>query len=215
MLDNSRQSDLVPADRLRGLSVDVIGVGAIGRNVAIQLTAMGADNVRIIDFDRVDATNVASQGYFQDDIGEYKVACLSAFLKRINPDIRCNALSIRWDDRMRLSDIILCCVDSMAVREQLHDSASESQLFIDGRMQAEVGYVFPSCSAASRESYRATLFFDTDAEPGRCTSQTTLYGASHVASAMLHQFARFLRDQKPFACGGMVGAYAKIVDYKV
>lgn len=103
----------------------------------------------------------------------------------------------------------------MAVRRELHDYSSQTQLFVDGRMMAEAGFIFPSCTDASRESYRATLFADADAEPGRCTSQTTLYGASHVASAMLHQFVRFLRDQTPFACGGLVGAYAKIVDYKV
>ena len=62
MLYNSRQSDLVPADKLTALSVDIIRVGAIGRNVAIQLVAMGADNVRLIDFDRVDASKCLFAG---------------------------------------------------------------------------------------------------------------------------------------------------------
>ncbi len=215
MLDNSRQSDLIPADKLTALSVDVIGVGAIGRNVAIQATAMGVTNLRIIDFDRVDASNVASQGYFQSDIGSNKVECLGAYLCRINPELSLSTVPIAWDDRMTLRDIVFCCVDSMAVREQLFDNADDSQLFVDGRMQAEVGFVFPVSGDASRESYRATFFDDADAEPGRCTSQTTLYGASHVASAMIHQFVRHLRGQAIFACGGMVGAYTKIVDYKV
>lgn len=218
MFDNSRQSDLIPADRLADLSVDVVGVGAIGRNVAIQLIAMGAPTVRLIDFDRVDDSNMASQGYLRDDVGEYKVICLRSHLVRINPDAEINALSVRWENRIRLNAVVLCCVDSMAVRADLHAHASGAQLFVDGRMQAEVGYVFPSTGEArsvSRESYRATLFDDADAAPGRCTAQTTLYGASHVASAMLHQFVRFLRDQPPFACGGMVGAYSKLTDYKV
>ena len=37
----SRQKDVVPADRLAGCKATVIGVGAIGRQVALQLSAMG------------------------------------------------------------------------------------------------------------------------------------------------------------------------------
>ena len=38
----TRQSGIVPADRLSNVTVSVIGVGAIGRQVALQLAAIGA-----------------------------------------------------------------------------------------------------------------------------------------------------------------------------
>jgi sulfur carrier protein ThiS adenylyltransferase len=44
-----RQEDLVPAERLRDLRVSVIGVGAIGRQVALQLAAMGVSKVKLTD----------------------------------------------------------------------------------------------------------------------------------------------------------------------
>ena len=37
----SRQQDIVPPDRLAICKATVVGVGAIGRQVALQLTAMG------------------------------------------------------------------------------------------------------------------------------------------------------------------------------
>ena len=37
----SRQADIVPRDRILDCKATVIGVGAIGRQVAIQLTAIG------------------------------------------------------------------------------------------------------------------------------------------------------------------------------
>ncbi len=37
----ARQEDLVPRDRLADIRATVIGVGAIGRNVALQLAAIG------------------------------------------------------------------------------------------------------------------------------------------------------------------------------
>ncbi len=47
----SRQKDIIPADRLAACKATVIGVGAIGRQVALQLTAMGIPWLQIIDFD--------------------------------------------------------------------------------------------------------------------------------------------------------------------
>jgi len=39
----SRQADIVPMEVLEECKITVIGVGAIGRQVALQLTAMGAN----------------------------------------------------------------------------------------------------------------------------------------------------------------------------
>jgi len=69
----ARQAELVPLDRLADSSATVIGVGAIGRQVALQLAAMGMPTLQLIDFDEVELTNVTSQGYWQTDIGLSKV----------------------------------------------------------------------------------------------------------------------------------------------
>ena len=43
----SRQRDLVPMDRLSCITSTVIGAGAIGRQIALQLAAIGAAEVRL------------------------------------------------------------------------------------------------------------------------------------------------------------------------
>jgi len=53
----------VPSERLAQLLVTVIGVGAIGRQVALQLAAIGVRQLQLVDFDRVDNTNITTQGY--------------------------------------------------------------------------------------------------------------------------------------------------------
>jgi tRNA A37 threonylcarbamoyladenosine dehydratase len=65
----ARQSNLVPRERLAGLDVTVVGVGAIGRQVALQLAALGVTHLRLVDFDRVETTNVTTQGYFHENVG--------------------------------------------------------------------------------------------------------------------------------------------------
>ena len=49
-----RQSQLVPMDRLTEVTSTVIGVGAIGRQVALQLASIGTPRIQLIDFDKVD-----------------------------------------------------------------------------------------------------------------------------------------------------------------
>ncbi len=48
----SRQEELVPNDRLRQFKATVVGVSAIGRQVALQLAAVGARRLQLVDFDR-------------------------------------------------------------------------------------------------------------------------------------------------------------------
>ena len=45
----SRQADIVPRERILDCKASVIGVGAIGRQVAIQLTAIGVPVLQLID----------------------------------------------------------------------------------------------------------------------------------------------------------------------
>src|SRR5271157_5184396 len=62
-----RQQEFVPQDRLQEIKATVIGVGAIGRQVALQLAAIGCPTIQLIDFDVVDPTNVTTQGYLSSD----------------------------------------------------------------------------------------------------------------------------------------------------
>ena len=84
----ARQQDLVPAERLAELAVTVIGVGAIGRQVALQLAAIGARRLQLVDFDRVDYSNVTTQGYSADDVGSAKVRAMREAIDRLDPSIR-------------------------------------------------------------------------------------------------------------------------------
>ena len=66
----SRQNDLVPREKLKNLTATVIGAGAIGRQVAIQLAALGVPRLQLIDFDTVEDANVTTQGYDFEDVNQ-------------------------------------------------------------------------------------------------------------------------------------------------
>jgi sulfur carrier protein ThiS adenylyltransferase len=82
-----RQKNIVPIERLARCSVTIVGVGAIGRQVALQLTAIGIPRLQLIDFDIVKETNLASQGYLEEDLGKLKVEVTADLSRKINSGI--------------------------------------------------------------------------------------------------------------------------------
>src|SRR6202008_1364928 len=82
-----RQRELVPIELLAKLMVTVIGVGSIGRQVAITLAAIGARRIQLVDFDQVENTNRTTQGYLLEHVGQPKVKATAADIARLDPSI--------------------------------------------------------------------------------------------------------------------------------
>ncbi len=114
-----RQSQLVPHERLVDLSVTVIGVGAIGRQVALQLAAIGVRRLQLIDFDHVEATNITTQGYRIADLGLTKVEATRQAIAAIDVSIDVDAIDDRFRPRQRTGQAVFACVDSIAARSAI------------------------------------------------------------------------------------------------
>jgi len=191
-----RQSALVPRDSLVGLEATVIGVGAIGRQVALQLASLGVRSLQLIDFDRVETSNVTTQGYFAADAEQnrLKVEATRDAVLRIDPEIEVGILCDRFRPQHAVGTAVFCCVDSISARAAIWRSVSQrSEFWADGRMLGEVIRVLAAVDLASREHYAATLFPQQHAQVGTCTSRSTLYAASIAAGLLVHQFTRWLR----------------------
>ena len=108
----TRQRDLVPAARLAELGVTVIGVGAIGRQVALQLAAIGVRRLQLVDFDRVDHTNITTQGYLLDDMGQLKVNATAQAIARLDPTIEVHLVDDRYRPKVSVGEgeVVFCCV---------------------------------------------------------------------------------------------------------
>ena len=189
-----RQSDLVPAERLERLTTTVIGVGAIGRQVALQLAALGARRMQLIDFDEVDDTNITTQGYGSADVGQPKVAATASAIRRLDPSVKLDPVRDRYRARLAIGEAVFCCVDSISARAAIWRSARRRcQFWADGRMLGETIRVLAANDKSGSSRYTDTLFPQSVAERGSCTSRSTLYAASIASGLMLHQFTRWLR----------------------
>jgi molybdopterin/thiamine biosynthesis adenylyltransferase len=191
----TRQEELVPLDRLADHLVDVIGTGAVGRQVCLQLAAMGAPKIRITDFDMVEEVNLAPQGFLEGDLGKSKVAAVLDMMTRINSTLEITAQPSRWKRSNAVNGaIVFLCVDKMEAREFIFDAyGGKEALLIDGRMSGEVMRVFTATDEAGRKFYKETLFSDQEAFPARCTARTTIYSANILAGLEVSMMTRWLR----------------------
>jgi len=189
-----RQETLVPREKLQSLSCSIIGVGALGRQVALQLASLGVPKTQLIDFDVVEETNITTQGYLRKDLGEHKVQATARGINEIDPQIEVLQIADRYRPQQDLSPVVFCCVDSIASRAAIWRSARRhTEFWCDGRMLGEVMRIVTATDEVSREAYAETLFLQEEAEQGSCTSRGVIYTAAIAAGLMLHQFTRWLR----------------------
>ncbi|MCX5638669.1 MAG: ThiF family adenylyltransferase [Planctomycetota bacterium] len=190
----SRQKDIVPADRIANCKATVIGVGAIGRQVASQLTAIGIPWLQLIDFDSVEESNLASQGYLEDDLGRHKVDATADLCHQTNHNLELYTINERFKRTTKIGNVVFCCVDSITTRRLIWEAVKNKvNFYCDGRMSAEVLRVITACDPQSRQHYPTTLFQQEEAFVGPCTARTTIYCANIAAGFMLAQFTKYLR----------------------
>ena len=190
----SRQQDIVPSDRLAQCKVTVVGVGAIGRQVALQLTAMGISWLQLIDHDKVEPSNLSSQGYLEDDLEMPKVDATASLCWQINHNLEIQKVNDRFSRSMEIGNILFNAVDSIETRRLIWNVVKDKVAFYsDGRMSAEVLRVLSVSDITSQDYYPSTLFASNEAYIGPCTAKTTIFCANIAAGLMVAQFAKWLR----------------------
>lgn len=92
-----RHTDATQA-RLDAAHVAIAGCGGLGSTVAVALARIGVGHLHLVDFDRVDMTNLNRQQYFLKDVGQYKTEALRANLAQINPFLDVRISTVRVND---------------------------------------------------------------------------------------------------------------------
>lgn len=72
-------------EKLKKAKVLIAGLGGLGSNIAVALARVGIGEMRLIDFDVVEPSNLNRQSYEIGDLGKYKTEALREQLLRINP----------------------------------------------------------------------------------------------------------------------------------
>ena len=114
-------------EKIKSTKVLIVGVDGVGGSCAISLVRSGIKDIVIIDFDKVDITNLNRQVVaYHSTIGKKKVDVLENIIKDINPECNVSKYDIYLDknnikeifDREKPLFIIDCC-DSKETKKSI------------------------------------------------------------------------------------------------
>lgn len=93
---------------LQTVKVGMGGAGGLGSNCAMHLVRSGFKRFVLVDFDRVDFSNLNRQAYAEAQVGEFKVEALAANMRAVNPDVELD-VRIEKADGPRMAQLFADC----------------------------------------------------------------------------------------------------------
>lgn len=193
----------------------MLGVGAIGRSITLQLAQLGIEKFHLIDPDKVAPENLGTQGYHEDDVERHKTAATLDEVERINHNTM--DYNSHWVERLDASNarsilsnsltsrpnpsILILTPDNMQARRDALEAVScmpfgeQPQLIVDIRMLGEVFQVrlLQPRSQSIDKYLEEHVFDDTDSISASCTTRMTGYAATCAASLGVLSITKFLR----------------------
>ena len=111
--------------------VAVCGLGGLGSNVAIALARAGVGRLHLMDFDRVEPSNLNRQQYLASQVGMAKAEALRENIAAINPYCEVTAETVRLEPEniatLLEGDDIVC---------EAFDRAEAKAMLVSGVMEA-------------------------------------------------------------------------------
>ena len=87
----------------------VIGLGGVGRCVAMQLAALRVPRLLLIDPGNVPRTKYAADGFLFEDAGRARAHTTAQLCHQIHPELDLNSITERSVRRVGLGDAVFCC----------------------------------------------------------------------------------------------------------
>ena len=114
--------------RLKSARVLVVGAGGLGSPLGIYLAAAGVGSLGVVDFDRVETSNLHRQPLYGDaDVGRRKSNVAAARLRQVNPHIEVVPHDLRLDSSNALQvladyDVVVDGTDNFPTRYLVNDA---------------------------------------------------------------------------------------------
>lgn len=111
-------------------TVAICGLGGLGSNIAVSLARAGIGKLILVDFDKVDISNLHRQQYKADQIGRFKTEALAENLREIAPYIQVETHAVRVTEEnfeALLSEADLIC--------EAFDGAEAKAMLVNGVLE--------------------------------------------------------------------------------
>lgn len=203
-MDTTKHSSVFDPHKFYG-GVAVVGVGALGSALALQLAKLDIrpEQLMLFDPDTVEGRNLPNQVlYGPEDVGRFKVDAACDMIERLTGNNPVGVRSFLTNRRqLRETTHVFVCVDSMAARRAVFDDCVSGNprlcYYCEGRMGSRSAalYGFNPVAHVTRGYYRERLLYsDDDVVEDRAACGTVLSigaTASLLAAAMTWHFMQF------------------------
>lgn len=117
-------------DRFSSATAAICGLGGLGSNIAIALARAGIGRLILVDFDRVDITNLHRQQYKAEQIGKYKTEALATNLLEISPYTEVKGVTEKVTE-----DNFLELLEGADIVCEAFDNAEAKAMLVNGVLQ--------------------------------------------------------------------------------
>lgn len=177
--------------------VHLIGLGATGSKIAIELAKLGikGELLHLWDYDKVESHNISNQLFGLQDIGKYKAEAVADIIKRdTGTEVNVHVEEVK-DQTMK--GIVFLLTDTMKSRREIFENSIELNPNINAVIETRMGtdscriYTFDPVDANECKRWSETLCGDDVAEVSSCgTSISVGPTSSWIAGSAVWQFVR-------------------------
>lgn len=176
-------------------NISVIGLGGIGSNALYCLAKTIPGIYTIVDPDVVEAHNIGTQFYENEDINFYKVMAMKAKLNS-------QTTASFWPTKRRASKeevypITVAALDNMESRKEVFQwwkQLQDREILVEGRLTAD-HYEIHVVTPGREEEYEKTLFDSDEATKQPCTYKQTAYFGMLIGARITHILVNYLTNK--------------------
>ncbi len=126
----SRSKGLIEVDILENKNVLIIGLGSFGSQIAVELAKAGIGNFTLVDFDRVELSNISRHICGVNELGRLKTFAVRDAIFVKNPFAKIETCEIDINENLELltqliqkTDIVICVTDNNRSRFNINEIA--------------------------------------------------------------------------------------------
>ena len=206
-----KQVGILGQKKISSTKVLIVGMGGLGCPVALYLSNLGIKNIGMVDYDKVDFSNLNRQILFnKKDIGKYKINQAKNFLQKIDRNIKISIYKEKIVKKnikniLNRYDIICDCSDNFSTRYLLNDYCLKNKkILISGAISKFEAHIFNFNFSKKIPCYRCFMP-EIPQQENKCDAEGILPTVAGIAGTLqANEVVKSILDKKNELVGKMI-----------
>ena len=177
---------------IRKTLATVIGMGGVGRQIAMHLTALGVGRLQLVDAGKVSIRTHAREGYALEDVGRPRVFAAAQRCHPVNPQLDLQAVPTRSLRGLDLGDAVFLCPGGNAATNAVAKSIGDTIVFA-----ARCMTVWSTICVDIAWDRRSLERWPNAVQTAHTATALSVAAESMAAGLAVAEFARFVGGRRP------------------